>query len=238
MSTIAVSPLGTEALDDPTTDPRLVERIVTDLVRSNRWLGGVAAMRHGLAALIDRGDRGRVMTLLDIGTGAGDLPAAARAWAQRHGVTLRLLGIERIAAAGRIAQRAGVEMLLGCAGALPLAPGSVDIVLLSQVLHHLDAASASALLARVSAIARRGVVVADLRPTWYAAPGFRLAGRALGLHRVTIDDGVTSLRRGYSATGLAALCRDAGIVGAHVVSRPMARVVAVWRTDRATRDEP
>jgi SAM-dependent methyltransferase len=222
--------MGSEALDSPATDPALVERIVADLVRSNRWLGGLTAMRYALGQLIDGNDRDRELTLLDIGTGAGDLPVAARAWARSRGVTLRVLGVERIAAAGRVARRAGVDTVLGCAGALPVAPQSVDIVLLSQVLHHLEHDSAVALLANVSAVARRGVVIADLRPTWYAAPGFRLAGRALRLHRVTIDDGVTSLRRGYRPAQLAMLCREAGVVGAAVRARPLARVVAWWRS--------
>jgi SAM-dependent methyltransferase len=224
-----VSAIGAEALDDPATDPQLVRRIVADLARSNRWLGGAAAVRWGLAHLIDARDTGATLTLLDIGTGAGDLPLMARRWAAQRGVVLRPLGLERIGAAAHVARDAGIPMIIGCAGALPIARGSVDIVLLSQVLHHLDRASAVALLQDMAAIARRGVIVADLRPTWYATRGFRVAGRALGLHRTTIRDGVTSLRRGFAPRSLAALFGDASLAGAHVQSRPMARVGACWR---------
>lgn len=231
MSPLTLSRIGAEALDDPATDPVLVARLLRDIARSNWWLGGVAAMRFGLAQLLQPSDRGQTLTLFDIGTGAGDLPVDAERWARRRGVSLVPLGLERITAAAHMARNAGVPVIVGCGSALPLRAGSVDIALISQVAHHLDAPSAVRLFAAASAIARRGVIVADLRPAWYAAAGFRLAGYALGFHPVTLADGVTSVRRGYSLEKLRALCFRAGGESAKVVSRPGARVVAWWRTD-------
>jgi SAM-dependent methyltransferase len=224
----ALSPVGVEALDDPATDPALVTRMLRDIARSNRWLGGAAAARYGLSQLLGPADRGRTLTLFDIGTGAGDLPRDAVRWAARRGVTLVPLGLERIPAAAALAQRNGVPVVLGCAGVLPLRAKSVDLVLVSQVAHHLDRASAMQLVAACQRLARRGVILADLHRRWFAAPGFRLAGRVLGLHPATIDDGITSLRRGYTAATLRALCVEAGIANVHVTARPGARVVAWW----------
>jgi SAM-dependent methyltransferase len=230
---LTFSPVGIEALDDPATDPRLVERMLGDIARSNRWLGGTLAARHGVAALLRPGDRGHRITLLDIGTGAGDVPRALRRWARRRrGVTLDAFGIERIAAAAGLAQRHGTTTILACAGALPVRSASVDIVLMSQLLHHLDHDSAVRLLADASRIARRGVVVADLEAGRLAQVAFRMAGRALGMHAVTIHDGVTSLRRGYTARSLGALLADAGVQHGAVRRRPIARMVAWWATDQ------
>ena len=230
MPAITLSPIGVEALDDPNTDPALVARMLRDIARANWWLGGVAAVRFGLAQLIGPSDRGRTLTLFDIGTGAGDLPLDARRWAARRGVTLVPLGLERIPVAATVARAAGVPVMVGCASAIPLGHGSVDIVLISQVAHHLDAASATRLFATATGIARRGVIVADLRPAWYAANGFRLAGLLLGFDRVTLADGVTSVRRGFAPARLRELCQRAGVGNAGVAGRPGARVVAWWRT--------
>jgi Methyltransferase domain len=231
MPALRLSPVGAEALDDPATDPVLVARMLRDIARSNRWLGGVAAMRFGLAQLLQPSDRGETLTLFDVGTGAADLPLDARRWARRRGVSLVPLGLERIPAAARVARDTGIPVILGCAGALPLGPNSVDLVLLSQIAHHLDADSAMQLFAAASRIARRGVVVADLRPMLLAATGFRLAGMLLRFHPVTFRDGVTSLRRGYPVQQLRTLCLRAGAAHVNVVARPGARVVAWWRTD-------
>ncbi len=204
------SPVGTEALDDPHTDPALVRRMLGDISRANRWLGGRAVMYFGLARLLDGGNDGRALTLCDIGTGAGDLPRAAARWAARRGITLRCIGLERIPAAAGLARHGGMAVAVACAGALPLRAGGVDLVLISQLAHHLDRAAVVQLFRDASRAARRGVLVCDLRPSPLARYGFPVAGRLLGLHPVTIADGVTSVARGFSAPALAELAREAG----------------------------
>ena len=206
-----------------------------DIARCNRWLGGTWAMRTGLTHLIETSDRGRGLTLFDVGTGAADLPLDAQRWAARRGISLAPLALERIPAAAQVARRAGVPVVLGCASALPLRPRSVDIVLLSQVVHHLDPDSAIRVLAACSVIARRGVVVADLHRTWFATAGFRVAGAVLGLHRASIVDGLTSVRRGYTPAQLYGLCLRAGATNIRVATSPGARVVGWWRTDSQER---
>jgi 2-polyprenyl-3-methyl-5-hydroxy-6-metoxy-1,4-benzoquinol methylase len=232
VTAIASSPIGLEALDDPATDPALVVRMLQDIARVNHWFGGTAAVRAGLRRLLDTADRGRTLTLFDIGTGAGDLPCDAVRWAARRGITLRALGLERIPAAARLARHAGVPTLLGCASAIPLADRSVDIVLVSQVAHHLDDAAIVRLCADCSRIARRGVIIADLRPSRWAGVAYRVAGAALALHPVTIADGVTSLRRGFTPARLAALAARSHPHAVHLATRPFARILACWRTDR------
>lgn len=232
MTALAASPIGIEALDDPATDPALVVRMLRDIARANRWFGGTATVRAGLAWLLDPSDRGRTMTLFDVGTGAGDLPCDAVRWAAQRAITIQPIGLERIPAAARLARRAGVATLLGCAGAIPLADRSVDIVLVSQVAHHLNDDAIVRLFADCSRIARRGVIIADLRPSPLAGLAFRLGGAVLAMHPTTIADGVTSLRRGFTLERLAALAAAAHHHPVQLTSRPFARILACWRTEQ------
>jgi 2-polyprenyl-3-methyl-5-hydroxy-6-metoxy-1,4-benzoquinol methylase len=169
------------------------------------------------------------LTLLDIGTGAGDLPLAAVSRAARSGRTLRAVGIERSPVAAALANGNGIPTALGCAGQLPVRDASVDIVLISQVAHHLAAAAVVDLFRAAGALARIGVVVSDLRRSEVAAAAFRIGSTLLRFDPVTRADGVTSVRRGYDTTELAALAARAGHP-AHVSRRPGFRVVAWWRT--------
>jgi hypothetical protein len=57
-----------------------------------------------------------------------------------------------------------------------------------------------------------------------------MAGSLLGFDPHTVRDGVTSLRRGFSAASLGGLLSQAGI-RASVARRPGARLVAVWHPD-------
>jgi hypothetical protein len=77
-------------------------------------------------------------------------------------------------------------------------------------------------------LARRAVIVADLRRGRLGPPAFGVGARALGFDPITVADGITSLRRGYTARELRALLAAAGVAGT-VERRPGYRLVAVWR---------
>jgi SAM-dependent methyltransferase len=222
------SPVGTELLDDPGADPGAVAESLGNLTRANRWFGGAAAVRHGLRLVLAGVPRGAQLTLLDLGTGAGDLPREAVHLAQRRGIRLRPLGLERSRVAALLARRAGVPCAVACAGAPPLREKSVDLVLVSQFAHHLAPESAVRLLRTCDRLARIGVVVADLRRGWLARVAFGIGARVLRFDPLTVADGLTSIRRGYTAPELRELLAAAGIAG-RVERRPGHRLVATWR---------
>jgi ubiquinone/menaquinone biosynthesis C-methylase UbiE len=222
------SPVGEELLDRPDAPADLVQTTLYHLARSNRWFGGAAAAKAGVRRLLTTGTRR--ITLLDIGTGAGDLPLAIADDLSRRAIEVTALGVDRLASAAAMASRAGVPSVSATAACLPVRAKAVDIVLMSQLAHHFDGAGVVALIREASRVARLGVVIADLRRSAWARWLFPLGGRVLRFDRVTIADGVTSLRRGFTRRELAGLIRTAGfepIVSLHLG----ARIVASWRTD-------
>lgn len=224
---------GTELLDDPGADPVAVRRSLTNIARSNRLFGGTAAVLWGLDRVLSgidpRPTTHDPLSLLDLGTGAGDIPAAARQWGTARGLALRTFGLERLRPAAELARSAALPVTLGCVGALPIRSRGVDLIVISQVLHHLEAEAATELLRQAARIARVGVVVADLRRSRTAATLFGVASRVLGFDAHTREDGITSVGRGYEPAELERLCAGAG-VPANVNRRPGWRVVAWWRT--------
>jgi SAM-dependent methyltransferase len=226
---LTITPLGHELLDDPAADPVIVARSLRNIARANRWFGGASAVRHGLARLLKPVPRGSRLTLLDLGTGAGDLPESAVRWARRRGWQVHPLGLERSRVAASLASAIGVPCAVACAGTPPIREKSVDLVLVSQVMHHLAPSSAIALLRTCDRLARYGVVVADLRRSRLARLAFWCGARALRFDPFTLADGLTSIRRGYTASELRGLFRAAGIE-AWIARRPGYRVVATWRT--------
>lgn len=226
---LAVSPIGHEALDGGDGDPRLVSATLHDIARVNAWLGGRAAAAFGLRVLLRSAPRGRRFTLLDVGAGSGDIARHLALLAPRLGAEIAPLAVERHPVAAALCRRSGCATALADGGRLPFADRSVDIVLASQLLHHLERSSAARLAGELSRVARLGVIVADLRRAGVAAFGIWLASYALRLHRVTRHDGVTSVRRGFTREELRAVLRAAGVQG-QVYRRPGYRLVAVWRT--------
>lgn len=221
--------IDTELLDDPHADPGKVRRELADIATLNSLFGGTRAVVRALEPIFERGPRG-TWTLLDIGTGLGDIPRAAAAAARRHGIKLRLVGIELNHAAAVAAHEADggdVALVLADGNSLPLRSRSVDIVIVSQVLHHLPPEVAVRWIAMCHDLARRAVVLADLRRSRAAMLGVWLAGWGLGFDGVTRHDSVVSLRRGYTRSEFNALLTAAG-VPAVARYRPLSRVVAIW----------
>jgi len=216
--------IGAELLDDPAADPALVRAELSDLIRLNRWFGGARAVVTALLPLLPAGG---ACTLLDVGTGSGDIPRAVVRAARRRGVTVTPVGLDLLRPAAQVARRGGLATILADGGALPLASRSVDFAVASQVLHHLPPAVAARWIRELTRVARRAVVVADLRRSRIAMTAMWAVSFPLRLHRVTRRDAILSLRRGYAVEEMEELLRAAGVT-VRVHRSPIARLVAVW----------
>ena len=232
MTISTASPIGVEHLDSPDCPADIARATLRDIAVANTLLGGRAAADWGLANLLRDVPPGRPLTLLDVGAGGGDIAAHVTRQAARRGHRLIPLLLDRHPAAAAMSRASGAPTFLADACRPPLAPGSVDLVLASQFLHHFSPAAAAGLLRQLDALARVGVVVADLRRTRLAAAGIWLVSFPLRFHPVTRRDGVTSVRRGFTAAELSRLLDQAGIRG-NVSPRPGFRLVATWRVSRA-----
>jgi SAM-dependent methyltransferase len=232
VSPLATHPIGTEFMDGHAGDPAVVRTTLSDIARSNRWFGGRSAVARGVDALA-RGTSGS-LSVLDVGAGGGDIVTfVARRMAMR-GIALRPFALERHPEAARMCRECGLPAVLADGGALPVADRSVDIVVASQLLHHMDRQSAVRLIREMDRVARVGVVIADLRRAFAAEAGIWVASWLLGFHPVSRHDGVLSVRRGFTVTELTGLLDEAG-VPARVERRARFRLLAMWRRDRARR---
>ncbi len=227
MAGLSISTIGAELLDNPGADPARVAESLRNIRRANRWFGGSAAVSFGLRRTLGAVPRGTSLTLLDLGTGLGDLPEVAVRWGKARGIQIHPVGIEVNRIAASLAHSGGVPTAVACAGAPPFADKSVDVVLVSQVAHHLTDASVVHLLRTCDRIARRAVIVADLRRSRLAIPAFWCGARLLGFDEVTVADGITSIRRGFNKLELLDLLGRAGIAG-QVAQRLGFRLVATW----------
>lgn len=225
--TALANPIGYELLDDPAADSAQVRQSLHHIARANRWFGGSWAVRWAVRRALARDPDARTLTLLDVGAGSGDLAAVAVRAARIRGTSLRVIALERHRAAAAMLRDAGWSTVLGDAAALPFRTRSVDWVLASQMMHHFSPAAAPDILAGLARVARRAVLIADLRRSTVARLGFAVAARALRFDPMTRHDGDTSIQRGYSARSLEHLLARAGIP-ARVARRPGWRLVSVW----------
>ena len=169
------------------------------------------------------------ITLLDVGTGLADLPWRARELARRRGLRLYTIGLDGVPSLVRNASHRLNAALCGDALALPLRDRSVDLVLCSQLLHHFERERALRVIFELDRVARRYVIVSDLRRSWVAAAGFWLASVALRFHRITRHDGTISVLRGFTEGELGGMVVTATGVQPAIRRRLGYRLTASWR---------
>jgi 2-polyprenyl-3-methyl-5-hydroxy-6-metoxy-1,4-benzoquinol methylase len=215
-----------EILDDRALDPAIVSRSMRDVALSNRLFGGTRAVLRELETAFQAAPVSA--SLLDVGTGVGDIPAAARSLARHSGTTVFAIGLDVSPALARESRSRLAAAVVADAGALPFRDHSVDVVTCSQLLHHFSASSAGGILREMDRVARVRVIVSDIRRSRLAVAGLWLASFALRFHPISRHDGVASVRRGFSVAELRSLISRALARDVRVRRHPGFRVTAGW----------
>jgi SAM-dependent methyltransferase len=205
-----------ELLDGPLTDLPALRGNLRDLARVNRWTGGVDLSRRALAALAPPP---LAISLLDVGTGAADIPVALLADARRAGRELTITAVDsrdEVLAAARAAEpeldrTPGLTLDVADGRSLPYGDGSFDVGHASLVLHHLEPDEAVAFLGELARVARLGIVVNDLGRSPLTYFGARVLSRIGTRNHFTRHDAPLSAQRAYTHGEVVGLLLGAGL---------------------------
>lgn len=215
--------LTTEWLDLGAATELEVADDLEQIRRINRHWGGERLLLTRLRGLLSEDGARGPLRLLDVATGSADLPLRVVEWCGRRGLAAHVVAVDRnprvLAVARRRARSCpGVSLVRADARALPLRPESFDYVLCSLFLHQLDETAALDLLRASLRLARRAVLVNELRRgALHYAAAWALA-RVLTRNPITRNDAPASVRNAYTLRELEDLGRRSG-----------AARVRVWR---------
>jgi len=238
LKTISERRLQPEIIDEPDIDARRMRGALRGLERIN-WWSGSARILWGPIYQLARECPSRPLRILDIATGAGDVPIRLWRKARRAGVALEIAGCDRsahaVAYARTRAEKHGAPIRFFTWDALQGGfPGAPDVVMSSLFLHHLEETQAVSLLRSMAAAARRMVLVNDLERT---RAGFVLAylgTRVLSASPVVHTDGPRSVEGAFTFAEARDLARRAGLAGASVGRRWPCRYLLSWRRPPAS----
>lgn len=222
---------GREILDDRSLDTGTRLRSQSDVKQSNRLFGGLRAAVAAAENAI--GPHHAPVSLLDVGTGLGDIPAELARRCTMRGLPLATIGLDDAVDLLRAARGGLTHAVCGNVRALPFRDHSVDIVLCSQLLHHFADDDLGVIIGELNRVARKRVIIADLRRSWIAAFGFWLASFPLRFHPVTRHDGVVSVFRGFTASELRHAVFSAVGTEPAIERRLGFRLTASWAPRRA-----
>jgi len=222
-----------EMMDFTADSSELLAGNLSDLRRLNRYLSGSRGVLLALQRAIGR-EPLRRLSVLDVGTGSADIPAAIFAWAQRRNVAAKIVGVDADCTTARIAanqtqQLADIEIVQGDAGGLPFSSGAFDFVVASQLLHHFSEVKIIELLKQWATLARRGIVISDLVRHPVAYHGIRLLTKVATRNIMTLTDAPLSVRRAFAFSEWRELFCQADIGTVEMISVFPFRMAAVFR---------
>jgi ubiquinone/menaquinone biosynthesis C-methylase UbiE len=226
LATLHARDVTHELLDGERLDPADLRINLREMAMLNRLPGGTADSVRETLRLLDKSNHPAV---LDVGTGSGDFARRLRGRRRAAHITAIDLRPEVLEIAARnLRDTNDVTLLQADARSLPFDDGAVDVAHASLLLHHFDPTDAVAALREMRRVARRGVVINDLRRGQVAFAISALTVLALSRGRYTRHDGVLSARRAYTLPELDDLAAEAGL---HLATRTLPilpRVTSVY----------
>ena len=201
--------LRTRAVDaveimDGDCDPVILDRTYADFHVVNLVVSGWRSMycrsiRPGLSTT-------RSSTLLDIGSGGGDVSRCLARWAARDGLRLEVTAIDPDARAHAWASAQpavrGLTFRRALSSELVAEGARFDFVVSNHMLHHLNPAELQGVLVDSQALARRGALHADIARGRLAYLGFSIGTWPFFGRSYIRADGLTSIRRSFTAAEL------------------------------------
>lgn len=209
-----------ELMDDPAVGKAEFAACLGDLAKVN----AVTLARPPTLAWLARATRdlpkGSAFSLVDVGSGQGDMLRAIHRWARRRGLEPRLIGVDlnpwsEPAAIAATDPNLGIEYRTGDVFETVF-DEPVDFIVSSLVTHHMTDDQVTDFLRWMERTARRGWFVNDLRRHWFAFYGFVLLAHVAGWNRFVRHDGPVSVARAFTRSDWETLIgrarlRDAGL---------------------------
>ncbi|MHA7865337.1 methyltransferase domain-containing protein [Flagellimonas marinaquae] len=192
---------ATELMDDFSMKGELLRDTLDKLGKINKWLGGNHVTLNGLRQLLKNQPKEKVLTIVDLGCGHGDILRLIADFGRKHNYSFELIGIDANQDAIEYADELSVayeELSFRSVDVFSeeFRAMEYDIVLSTLFLHHLNEDEIHALLNTVTTKAKLGVVINDLHRSSMAYGLFKLLGLVISNHMI-VQDGLTSILRAF-----------------------------------------
>jgi hypothetical protein len=206
-----------EILDDPAISSEEMYRSLEDLALVNRWWGSARALERFLLRETRRRGIQRPV-LLDVGAGSADVSRRLAHSLARAGHPAKVFPCDvqwRHLAAGR--RMTGDALPAVCADVFspPFGDKSVDWIVSTLFFHHFSPEENARLLAAFARIARHGFALLDVTRHLVPLVFISVTGRLLFKTRVSLHDGIASVRQAYTPEEARRIAQDA-VPGARV----------------------
>ena len=216
-----------ELMDSGTVSPAELSDALSFLSATNTFLGGWSILRERLDVWSRTWDKRKTITMLDIGTGAADLPMRILAWGRKRRFDIKIVGIDTDGMVLKLARERSkgepsLELVHADLMSFATQGGRFNYVLGSLFLHHLPPTDLEHALKLCDGLAIKGLLFSDLHRCAAAYAGVRALTCMAG--RVSRNDGPLSVRRAFLPKELELAAARAGLSYLKVRRAPFFRL--------------
>jgi len=182
-----------EIMDDLSIRDERIDLALSELNFINRYLGGNSTSRFGVKLLANDNHLNHKISILDLGAGSSKvLQNKISDVVDVYSFDLNFRVCEYLKE-----KEVKSKVVYGNALQLPLKEKSIDIVHLSLFLHHFTESEIISILKTSLKICRAGIIVNDLRRSWFAYFGILLLTKLFSKSKMIKNDGPLSVKRGF-----------------------------------------
>ena len=187
-----------ELLDQPNITKADLFQNLRELDTINRLLGGHKATLVGLQRLMN--DRQKTYTIVDFACGGGDTLRAISQWANKKGLSVKLMGFDLLEGAIEFAKQEStafeIEWKVGDFNNIELP--QCDIAICSLVCHHFYDEQLNKFLVKMKESAKIGAVINDLHRNSIAYFGIALLTQVFSKSHLVKNDAKLSVLKGFT----------------------------------------
>jgi len=214
-----------ELLDADLGTPQEIAASLRDLRHINDWFGGTRTTTMLLRRVARRAQLSR-LSVLEVGSGLGDVPLVARGWLARQGIELQVTLLDRLWSHLPGGDTVSVS---GDAMRLPFRNGAFDVVSCSLFAHHFEPPELLRFVIEALRVSRQAVLVNDLvRNRLHLALVY--LGLPLFRSPITWNDAPASVRRAYTTSEMRSLLAQVPAMRLNISRHFLFRMgVLIWK---------
>ncbi len=210
-----------EIMDDFSLEGEELRNALDKIASINQLLGGNGLTLEGVEGLLQKADKTQTITIADVGCGNGDMLRMLSAYAKKQGYSFRLIGIDANQFTVSYAEKLSKDLPdieYKCIDIFKegFQRLKYDIVLCTLTLHHFKDEEILKIMSTFNRNASIGVVINDLHRSKMAYRLFGVICRIFGLNRMSREDGLVSILRGFKKEELEAFAKKINIKNSHI----------------------
>lgn len=205
-----------ESMDDFSMDNDGLVTALNDIARINQLLGGNSVTLDGVQHLIKDLPKDQTITIMDFGCGSGDMLRMLSKFGAENNLKFQLIGIDANEATIRHAEKCSTDFenityLAEDMFLYDFSKYNIDIALITLTLHHFKDDEIRKIMRVILNLVRKGIVVNDLQRSKLAYRLFQMIIFIFRLEKMTANDGLISILRGFKKEDLQNYSRDLGL---------------------------